>query len=110
MQNLFCEHCNRIMKIIEENEKKILLCSCGFTKPAEISFSEKSKKKEEVGEQISDGKKKKGEFPHICPKCKHEGCEVVDLGAQYSDESNVFLYVCDECGYVDRQADGSSNG
>ena len=110
MQKFFCEHCNRIMKLIEKNEDKFLTCSCGFTKNAEISFTEIAKEKEEIGKEVSEEKKKIGGFPHICPKCNHESCDVVDLGAQHSDESNVFLYICDKCGYVDRQADGSSNG
>lgn len=98
------------MKIEERENKKILKCSCGFTKKAEISFSETAKKQEEVGKGISDGKRKPIGFPHTCPKCSHETCEVIDLGAPYSDESNVYLYICDKCGYIDRQADGSSNG
>ncbi len=110
MQKLFCEHCNRIMRIKEKDNEKILTCSCGFTKKAEISFSEIAKKQKEAGSGIVNGKRKPAGFPHICPKCNHEGCEVIDLGAPYSDESNVFLYICDKCGYVDRHADGCSNG
>ncbi len=81
MQKLFCEHCNKIMKLSEENGKKILICSCGFTKKAEISFSEIIKKQEETGRGIPDGKRKPVGFPHTCPRCNHEGCEVIDLGA-----------------------------
>lgn len=110
MKNLFCDNCNRIMKIDEKEGKKFLKCSCGFTKQAEISSSETAKKQEEVGKGIPDEKRKPAGFPHTCPKCSHGGCEVIDLGAPYSDESNVFLYICDNCGYVDRQADGCSNG
>ena len=109
MKNLFCDYCGRIMKI-EGNEKKMFRCICGFTREAELITSEPKMPVKIIGDGIVDGKKKPVNFPHICPKCNHEGCEVIDLGAHYSDESNVYLYICDKCGYVDRQADGSSNG
>ena len=92
---------------LEGNE---LLCSCGFRKKAEIIFSEAGIRKEEVGKGVADGKRKAYNFPHLCPKCNPDGCEAVNLGSQQSDEADILLFICDECGYVDRQADGCSNG
>ncbi len=93
------------------DEKIIGICSCGFAKEIESEFAipEKIQKKDEIGEgAISEDKSLEG-FPHDCPKCGHDKCEVFDLGAFYSDESNVYLYKCKKCGYVDRQADGTGN-
>lgn len=98
------------MKIEEINGKKVLSCTCGFSKDANIIVAEHIKEKEKIGEGVLDGLKKPVKFPHTCPKCNHDGSEVVDLGARYSDESNIYLFICDKCGHVDRQADGSSNG
>jgi len=99
------------MNIEEKNGKKILVCTlCGIKKEADVSVSELIKEKEKIGQGILNGKRKQWKFPHTCPKCNHEGSEVIDLGAAYSDEANIYLFICDKCGYVDRQADGSSNG
>lgn len=97
------------MKLGEKDGKKILACTCGFIKDADITSSEKISIKE-VGRGIADGKRKAYNFPHTCPKCNHEGCEAVNLGSSQSDEADILLFICDECGYVDRQADGCSNG
>ena len=110
MKNLFCDYCKKIMKIEETNGGKVLSCTCGFFRVANVSTSEHIKEQEKKGEGVLDGKRKQWKFPHTCPKCNHEGSEVIDLGAAYSDEANVYLFICDKCGYVDRQADGSSNG
>jgi len=98
------------MKIEKMNGIQVLVCTCGFYKKANLTISESIKEKEPVGEGILDEKRKAVNFPHTCPKCKHEGCEVIDLGPHYSDESDIHLYICDKCGYVDREAEGCSNG
>jgi DNA-directed RNA polymerase subunit M/transcription elongation factor TFIIS len=107
----FCELCGKILQTKNANEKIIGTCSCGFTIELNQGFSasEKIPEKEEIGEgAVVEDKSLEG-FPHDCPKCSHTGCEVFDLGAPYSDESNVYLYKCKKCGHVDRQADGTSN-
>ena len=107
----FCKLCGRILETKSINKKIIGTCSCGFTiaLDGEFSISEKIQKKDEIGEGvIAEDKSLKG-FPHDCSKCGYCGCEVFDLGAFYSDESNVYLYKCKKCGHVERQADGTSN-
>lgn len=110
MNKIFCELCGNLLAIKNENEKYIGKCSCGFTKEIEsgISFSDKSQKKNEIAGGIFVKADTIG-FPHKCKKCNHEQCDIWDLGAQYSDESNIYLYKCKKCGFVERQADGSSN-
>jgi DNA-directed RNA polymerase subunit M/transcription elongation factor TFIIS len=111
MKDLFCNNCRKIMNIEDRQGKKILVCtSCGFTRESGFAVSEITKKAEIKGEGIINVVKKEFKFPHTCPKCNHNGSEVIDLGAHYSDEANVYLFICDKCGYTDRQADGSSNG
>ena len=64
--------------------------------------------KAQVGEGIALPEKSAG-FPNTCKKCGYEECDVNDLGAPYSDESNIILYTCKKCGFVERQADGTGN-
>lgn len=110
---LFCDSCGKIWKIEKENNKIIAKCECGFSKEFEDSpiYSEKIREKDYVGEgiikeniDINDG------FEHICPKCGHNRCDANLIPAHYSDESDISLYKCKKCNYVDRDADGSSNG
>jgi DNA-directed RNA polymerase subunit M/transcription elongation factor TFIIS len=106
----FCELCGKMLRLESKEGKTFGVCSCGYIKEFEsgVAISEKNKKIEVGGGVISEDKNMAG-FPHKCKKCGHEGCEVFDLGAFWSDESNVYLYKCKKCGYVDRQADGTSN-
>lgn len=107
----FCDLCGRILKITTEDNQTYGLCSCGFRRQTEIeiSFTQKSPEKEELGKGIISEETSLKGFPHICIKCSHDQCEIFDLGAQYSDESNIYLYKCKKCGFTERQADGSSN-
>ena len=76
----------------------------------EIKFTEKTRKKEEKANGVFSAEETAEGFPHKCEKCGHGEADVHDLGAPYSDESNVYLFKCKKCGYVKRQADGSGNG
>lgn len=104
----FCQNCGKPLKI----ENEMAECDCGFSKRIKsLSFNEKVEEKTKKGEGVFDGeefKSKKG-FPHICKKCGHEFAEIIDLGAFYSDEANVYLFKCNKCENVEREAYGSSN-
>jgi DNA-directed RNA polymerase subunit M/transcription elongation factor TFIIS len=106
----FCDNCGKALKIKNEFNHQIGICSCGFTKEVEgeTSFIEKAKKKIEEGKGVFQQEETKG-FPHLCDKCGCEESDVTDLGSAYSDESAIYLFKCKKCGYVYRQADGSSN-
>ncbi len=104
----FCKKCGKLLKI----DRGTIKCSCGFSKisDSKISSTEKIKKPKEKGTGIFEKKEfeEKG-FPHTCKKCGHEYSDVVDLGVSYSDEANIHLFKCKKCGYVERDAYGSSN-
>ena len=59
--------------------------------------------------ELEENKESSVGFPNTCKKCGHEGADVADLGAAYSDEANIYLFKCKKCGFTERQADGSSN-
>ena len=104
----FCKKCGKPLKI----DKGTIKCSCGFSKisNSKISSTEKIKKPEKKGKGVFNKEKfvEKG-FPHSCKECGHEYSDVVDLGASYSDESNIYLFKCKKCKHVERDAYGSSN-
>lgn len=98
------------MKLEKYDSSNRLVCECGFSKKVDykIIASERYNSKSNVGGGILKVENKEG-FPHKCKKCGYEECEIEDLGASYSDESNIYLFKCKKCGYVERQAEGSSN-
>ena len=110
-EKIFCDLCGRILNVQKIGEKKFAFCSCGFIKEIhrDIIGTEIETKQKEIGEGIVIAKETKMGFPHKCKKCGFPYCEIYDLGASYSDEANIYLYQCKECGFVERQADGSSN-
>jgi len=114
MKSLFCDKCGTLLKI-EVNESGVLTgsCICGFTKERHyhVITSEKIKKKEEVGKGISKEKDEDGGegFPHKCKKCGYGECTIFQIGAPYADESDIYLYKCRKCKFIERQADGTGN-
>jgi hypothetical protein len=43
-------------------------------------------------EEKTESEEELGGFPNTCKKCGCEWADVVDLGAPYGDESNVYLF------------------
>ncbi len=101
---LFCVLCNALVNLQQG------ICQNGHTiaEGLEVRSTEMFPQKEKVGVGIMPEESMSG-FPHTCKKCGYEECEITDLGAQYADESNIYLYRCKKCQYVERQADGSGN-
>jgi len=109
----FCPNCKTPLKYTKFEARDLAYCSCGhyeFPKHGLIS-DEKMPAKVKLGKGVAKkSRSNKGrDFPHTCSKCKHDGCEVIDLGVSYSDESSRILYICAKCNHVDRQADGTGN-
>lgn len=42
------------------------------------------------------------DYKHKCKKCGYNKSEVMDLGAQYSDENELIMLKCGKCGYTER--------
>jgi len=105
----FCPDCGRTLSIDTREFRMIGYCRCGFFKEMERGFMPSEKTViSEKGEGVLE-KDETGGFPHKCDKCGCEEAEVFDLGASYSDESNIYLFKCKKCGYVSREAEGSGN-
>ena len=97
------------MKPETKDDKLIGRCVCGYEQEIKINVGEHGKK-DNIAKGIYQEKENEEGFPHVCPKCGHTQSDVHDLGAPYSDESNVYLFKCKKCKHVERQADGSGNG
>jgi len=54
------------------------------------------------GKGIAKEKDVFADYKHKCPKCGYGKAEIIDIGAQYSDESDLILIKCGKCGYTER--------
>ena len=101
---MFCPECGSILRPKERAGKRILFCSCGFTKSAkeesaEIKESVDTAKKIEVIEQVE-----------IYPKIKTR-CEKCNNGVAYywtrqtrgADEPETRFFKCTKCNYTWRE-------
>ncbi len=109
-KHIFCDKCGKILQIKTDNNKVHGICNCGFSgEITPLIFKDKSfSKQEETGKGVAKKPKTLG-FPHVCIKCKYKECDLEVIGAPYSDESDIYLYKCKKCGFIERQADGSGN-
>ena len=108
---MFCELCGKILNVNSSENKLLGACSCGFIKEinSDFSFTEVIKNNNIGSGVLDQNDLLTSGFPHTCSKCGYSECDIDDLGVQIGDESNIILYRCKKCKYVERQADGSGN-
>lgn len=109
---LFCNVCGGILTTYETKQGTIEgVCAKGCTpaRHVHVTTTETVLHAPHTGAGVIPEDKNEHGFPHTCKQCGYEECEITDLGAQYSDESNVYLYRCLKCNHVERQADGTGN-
>jgi DNA-directed RNA polymerase subunit M/transcription elongation factor TFIIS len=69
--------------------------------PHKIIEKEKIRHKK-LGEGVVKDQDVFATFKHKCKKCGYEKAELLELGAQYSDESDLVMIKCGKCGYAER--------
>jgi len=67
-----------------------------------VKIIDKILKKEKIGEGFVKDKNIFATYNHKCPKCGYDKAEIIDLGLFYSDENNIYLLKCGNCGYSER--------
>lgn len=107
----FCGKCGRMLTAYRKHEQTYdVVCTCGHTNQIHqtLQAGEHVPEKETRGDGVATPVESAG-FPHVCKKCGFGFCEPTQLNASYSDESDILLYKCKKCGFVERQADGTGN-
>ena len=107
----FCPECKGILvpKRIEKNW--FVRCEkCGFlckvkNKPL---IDEEEIEHEERGKGIAKEQNSFANYKHKCKKCRYEKGELINLGAQYSDENELVMIRCGKCGFTERIEKNSS--
>ena len=101
---MFCPECSSILKPKEKGGKKVLFCSCGFTKPlegesGEIKEAGTSGKKVEVIEKVETRPKVR----ITCEKCKNNVAYYCTQQTRGADEPETRFFKCSKCDYTWRE-------
>ncbi|HLC91258.1 MAG TPA: transcription factor S [Candidatus Nanoarchaeia archaeon] len=102
---MFCSDCGSILRPKEKGGKKILYCSCGFTKEmeseskTEIKEQVKSVKKIEVIENVETHPKIKIK----CEKCNNNVAYYWTSQTRGADEPETRFFKCAKCSYTWRE-------
>ncbi len=101
---MFCPKCGSILRPKEKGDKKVLFCSCGFTKSSqgetsEIKESGSNAKKIEVVENIETNPKIK----ITCEKCGHGVAYYWSQQTRGADEPETRFFKCVKCNHTWRE-------
>jgi len=103
----FCPMCKGLLMLKEEKGKQIGFCKCGFKRTGGILvLGEENSIKTNFGSGVISEKENFSEgFERFCEKCGHNKAEVSQI---ISNESDILIFKCLNCGSTTRQAQGSS--
>ncbi len=101
---MFCPKCGSILRPKDKAGKRILYCSCGFSKApeeenAEIREKVEGAKKIEVIEQVETHPKIKAK----CDKCSNNKAYYWTQQTRGADEPETRFFKCTECGHTWRE-------
>jgi len=101
---MFCPKCGSILRPKERAGKKIMYCSCGFTKAqdqeiVEIKEAAISARKIEVVENIETNPKVKT----TCEKCGNKIAYYWTRQTRGADEPETRFFKCTQCNYTWRE-------
>ena len=97
---LFCPKCSSLLRPKEEKGKKVLYCSCGFTKrdaePTEIKETVLQDDKDV--QVVSDDEAKMLPLTDAhCPKCSHNKAYYWLIQTRAGDEPETKFLRCEKC-------------
>jgi len=100
---LFCPKCGSLLRPKDEKGKKVLYCSCGFTK-RDVGLAEIKEivsKDEKIVEVISEDEDKMPPLAEAtCPKCKHDKAYYWLVQTRAGDEPETKFLKCEKCKYT----------
>ena len=101
----FCQRCKSLMSPHKINGEDFLKCTqCDFTEDMDELFLKTNEiiRKDELGKGVKDDKNIFATYSNICKKCGHDKAQILDLGIFYSDEDNLILLKCGNCGFSEK--------
>lgn len=101
---MFCPKCGSILRPKDKSGKRILYCTCGYTKSSEeelveIKESAQATKKIEVIENLDTRPKIK----MTCEECGNKVAYYWTQQTRSADEPETRFFKCTKCGYTWRE-------
>ncbi len=101
---MFCEKCGSILRAKDKGGKKVLFCSCGFTKnptgeQATVKEQVESAKKVEVIEKVETEPK----IRIKCEKCDNNTAYYWTQQTRGADEPETRFFKCTKCNHTWRE-------
>ncbi|MBI2572414.1 transcription factor S [Candidatus Woesearchaeota archaeon] len=101
---MFCEKCGSILRIKDKSGKKVLYCSCGFTKnigdeQATVTEQVESAKRVEVIEKVETNPK----IRIKCEKCDNTTAYYWTQQTRGADEPETRFFRCTKCNHTWRE-------
>ncbi|MBU0457583.1 MAG: transcription factor S [Nanoarchaeota archaeon] len=101
---MFCPKCGSILRPKEKGGKKMLYCSCGFTKVPEAESIE-------IKEKVQEGKKIEvienfetdPKIKITCSKCNNKVAYYWTQQTRGADEPETRFFKCTKCNYTWRE-------
>ena len=105
---MFCPKCGSILVPKKEDNKKMLVCSCGYktTQTESATIKETVAKTEKEVEVIDKGELQTlPKTPAECPKCSHNTAYFWLVQTRAGDEPETKFLRCEKCGHTWRDYD-----
>src|SRR3989344_4547198 len=98
---MFCEKCGSILRPKDKGGKKVLFCSCGFTKNADgeqgtVKEQVESAKRVEVIEKVETNPKIRIQ----CEKCENNTAYYWTQQTRGADEPETRFFRCTKCNHT----------
>lgn len=100
---MFCPKCGSILMPKKENNKKLLICSCGYKsgKGEEIKIKEVVDQKDTSVEVIDKGMLETLPKTNAeCPKCSHDVAYFWLVQTRAGDEPETKFLKCEKCSHT----------
>ncbi|NQV91375.1 hypothetical protein HQ489_02780 [Candidatus Woesearchaeota archaeon] len=101
---MFCKTCGTLLQPRKTEYGKWMSCPQGHSQPEIVTKSEpitsQNKTSQVIG--VSDGVNLLAVHDHVCKKCGHDKCELIEVAPFYSDEDAFIRMKCGKCGLAEK--------
>jgi len=102
---MFCPECGSILRPKDKGGKRILFCSCGYTKAPEDESSSEIKERGDASEKIEviENVDIRPKIKITCEKCQNKIAYYWTQQTRGADEPETRFFKCTKCGYTWRE-------
>ena len=100
---MFCKTCGTLLTPKKTEYGRWMSCPNGHSQPTLNKESRINTEKSEARRiEVSDGENILAVYDHICKKCGHNKCELIEIAPLYGDEDAMIRMKCGKCGFTEQ--------